>query len=94
MVCLGKEDEMPKERIKVVFVEAFDGRKYLLRTDRAYKVVLKDLIERLIEREPMGSLIFMSLRYMGEEAYNKVPASQGLCELEKERENNVEEKDG
>ncbi len=59
-------------QIKVIMVEAFDGRKYLIRTDKEYKKTLGDLFERLLGNDRLGSVACISLRLIDADKYNGI----------------------
>ncbi len=63
-----------KEKVKVILVEAFNGQKYIVRLDRAYKESLTNLFESLLSNDKMGSVACVSVRWITDEEYNKVPA--------------------
>ena len=46
---------MDKKQIQVVLIETFQGKKYVLRTDREYEEPLMKLLKSLFKKAPLGS---------------------------------------
>ncbi len=66
---------MDKKQIQVVLIETFQGKKYVLRTDREYEEPLMKLLKSLFKKAPLGSLAHISLRVLDEKDYNEMNAS-------------------
>jgi len=74
-------------RIKVVYIETFDGKKYILSLDRDYEKVLLTLFRNLFENAKLGSVACISLRYMDEEKYEKLNPSPDFLVSKKGKNN-------
>jgi len=76
---------MAEEKIKVVFIETFQGGKYLLRLDKEYSKAMMALFRNLFRQAELGSIAHVSLRLIDESEYNGVPASSDFYEAKEQK---------
>ncbi len=77
---------MAKEAVKnkrelVILIETFAGEKFVLRRDQPYDVTLLALLKDLFAKAKPGGVALVSLRYIKEQLYNTIPASQHLHKI-------------
>ena len=77
----GKDDKMAKEQIRVIMVEAFNGKKYIIRLDKDYEEVLMNLLNMLFGNNKLGSVACISIRLIKREEYNKVKPTPEIVEV-------------
>jgi hypothetical protein len=59
--------------IKVIQIETFDGKQYLIRRDKPYEEELLQLIQKLIDGKTTGSIAHISLGTVSEKIYLDIP---------------------
>lgn len=73
------------KKIKVVFIETFQGGKFLLRLDKEYSKAMMALFRNLFKQAELGSIAHVSLRLIDESEYNEVPASSDFYEAKEQK---------
>ena len=82
------------KQLKVVMIEAFGGKRYLIRLDKDWKVVFISLFDRLMGNKKMGSVANISLRYIEEDKYYEIlPAGELGVETERKEDDQENQKD-
>ena len=59
--------------IKVIQIETFDGKQFLIRRDKPYEAELLQLIQKLITGKSTGSIAHISLGTVPEKIYLGIP---------------------
>ena len=59
--------------IKVIQIETFDGKQFLIRRDKPWAEELHQLMQKLISDKDIGSLAHISLGTVSEKVYLGIP---------------------